>query len=157
MVTKKCTKCSGEYPATTEYFYRDKQKRDRLYSWCRVCHRAAIEAYQCTNVGKADQKERCKKYRKTIPGYLHTLYGHMKQRCTNPKCHNYRNYGGRGIECKFEASDAFIAYVVDVLQVDPRGKQCHRIDSDGNYDLGNIEFLTAEEHVEKHRKLKIRG
>lgn len=40
---KKCTKCGIEYPATVEFFNRDKTRKDGLKSWCRVCVR---EYYQ---------------------------------------------------------------------------------------------------------------
>lgn len=35
--TKCCTKCRIEYPATAEYFARDKSKADGLYSSCKSC------------------------------------------------------------------------------------------------------------------------
>lgn len=33
---KKCTKCSRQFPATTEYFYFNKS-RNKLHSWCKHC------------------------------------------------------------------------------------------------------------------------
>ena len=33
---KKCTKCSMQFPATTEYFYFNKS-RNKLHSWCKTC------------------------------------------------------------------------------------------------------------------------
>lgn len=33
---KKCTKCSRQFPATTEYFYFNKS-RNKLHSWCKTC------------------------------------------------------------------------------------------------------------------------
>lgn len=35
--TKRCTKCGEEKPATTEYFRKDKTKKDGLYSSCKKC------------------------------------------------------------------------------------------------------------------------
>ena len=35
--------------------------------------------------------------------------------------------------------------------VDPRGLETHRIDNDRDYSLDNIEFLTKNEHLEKHK------
>lgn len=37
---KQCSKCGERYPATTEYFYFDKKKRDKLTCWCKVCSKA---------------------------------------------------------------------------------------------------------------------
>lgn len=38
---KRCTKCGNEFPATPEYFDRDKQKSDGLHSWCKPCRKAS--------------------------------------------------------------------------------------------------------------------
>lgn len=35
--TKICTKCKTEYPATTEYFHRDKTKQDGMHHICKSC------------------------------------------------------------------------------------------------------------------------
>lgn len=36
---KRCTLCGNEYPATTEYFTRDKGNKDGLRPQCKVCYR----------------------------------------------------------------------------------------------------------------------
>ncbi len=92
-----------------------------------------------------------KRYFNTIKGRLRRIYGSMKNRCNNLKHDHYKNYGGRGIELKFTI-DEFIDYVVNDLQIDPRGLEIHRIDNDGHYEKGNIEFLTSKKHGLKHRK-----
>lgn len=40
--TKRCTKCGVEYPATREYFHKNK---DSLHPRCKVCHRAYAAAW----------------------------------------------------------------------------------------------------------------
>jgi len=70
----------------------------------------------------------------------------MKQRCTNKNAHNYNRYGGRGIKQKFDSSEKFIEYVLNILQIDPRGLQIDRIDNDRHYEPGNIRFVTAKEN-----------
>ena len=40
VVMRTCSKCKGEFPATTEYFYTDErpnQRKDGLHSWCKGC------------------------------------------------------------------------------------------------------------------------
>lgn len=41
---KKCSKCAAEYPATPDYFHRDKVNRDGLHYHCKVCVRAYHQA-----------------------------------------------------------------------------------------------------------------
>jgi len=37
MSGKKCTRCKETFPATLEYFYKNKKCRDELSSWCKKC------------------------------------------------------------------------------------------------------------------------
>ncbi len=64
-------------------------------------------------------------------------------------------YATKGTKNLFESSDAFINYVVDVMQIDPRGLEIHRIDNGGHYEPGNIEFLTKLEHVNVHVEMRV--
>jgi hypothetical protein len=43
MSNKTCKICQERYPATTEYFYKD---RDYLRSSCKSCHIGVIRKYQ---------------------------------------------------------------------------------------------------------------
>ncbi len=43
MITKKCTKCKQEFPATTEFFHRDKSLKDGFVSSCKACRRTYRE------------------------------------------------------------------------------------------------------------------
>jgi hypothetical protein len=84
--------------------------------------------------------------------YLKSVYRGMKSRCNGELDKSSgRSYTENMIFCLFESADAFIDYVLNVLKVDPRGKQIHRLDNDGHYAPGNVEFLTAGEHGKAHR------
>ena len=43
-ILKRCRKCGEEKPATPEYFYRDKQRADGVYVYCKTCLRKAPPA-----------------------------------------------------------------------------------------------------------------
>ncbi len=104
-----------------------------------------VARYQKTGKGvaaTARQKPNRDTYRLTIVGHLRHTYGSMKQRCYNVSNAHYSRYGGRGIKVCFKSSDDFVDYVVDELQIDPRGLDVDRIDNDGNYERGNIRFVT---------------
>lgn len=48
-MTKVCTKCREELPATAEYFYKDHRIKSRLQSWCKKCR------------GEYEKERHCKK------------------------------------------------------------------------------------------------
>lgn len=83
---------------------------------------------------------------------LYFTWHKMFQRCENPKIHNYRNYGGRGIKVCEEWKDilTFRNWALsngyrDDLTID-------RIDNDGNYEPGNCQWITQSEN--SHKKAK---
>lgn len=43
---KKCTKCGLEYPATTEYFNKNKRTKDGFTGWCRTCRKKYRKEHQ---------------------------------------------------------------------------------------------------------------
>lgn len=149
---KICIKCKEEYPASIGYFYADKQHKDGLHSWCRKCHNQCMKKYRRTEKGKQIGSRSSRKYYSTIRGHLRRMFVGMKQRCTNQKNKRYKDYGGRGIKNKFKSSDKFLDYVINELRVDPRGLQIDRIDNDGNYEPGNIRFVTAKENSNNRRE-----
>ena len=149
---KTCSKCRKEYPATTGYFPPCGHTLDKLHSWCRFCHREAAKKYrQCH---RKKRKNYQKKYYKMITGYLRHIFFSFRGRCTNSNAHNYSRYGGRGIKCLFQSSDEFVDYVVNTLKIDPRGLQIDRIDNNGHYEKGNIQFVTAKENCSNRRNSK---
>ena len=93
-----------------------------------------------------------RKYIRTVAGNLRMRFYGMKRRCENPDATGYHNYGGRGIKCKFKTAKEFVSYVMDELKVDPRGLQIDRIDNDGNYEPGNIRFVTAKVNSNNKRR-----
>jgi Pyruvate/2-oxoacid:ferredoxin oxidoreductase delta subunit len=62
---KRCAKCENVYPATPEFFYRARQRKDGLYSYCKVCNDAI----------RHDPEERKKKI-----AYNHAYYRNEENR-----------------------------------------------------------------------------
>ena len=156
---KTCTKCEEEYPATLECFYPAKKAKSNLSSWCRKCDRLRVKLYskhhpRRSEARKAYQKEYHKKYYSTVSGYLRHMFHNINFRCSNLQDRHYKNYGGRGIKNLFESANKFIDYVTDTLQINPCGLQVHRIDNNGHYEKGNIEFVTDDKHRQLHRTEK---
>ena len=73
----------------------------------------------------------------------------MIQRCTNPRNHKYRDYGGRGISvCKRWRS--FENFLADMGER-PAGLTLDRRDNDGSYEPGNCRWATSHEQARNKR------
>lgn len=90
---------------------------------------------------------------KTHP--LYYTWEHMRRRCNSPKCKDYPQWGGRGITICPEWDD-FGQFVKDVPEK-PKGKYTlGRIDNNGNYKPGNIEWQTkTQQNRNNTRSLRV--
>ena len=137
---KTCCQCNKVYPNAVGFFHKDKQKKGGFRPDCKIC-RLNNKKYRYM------KRKYAKKYYNTIIGHLNSVHYKMIQRCSNNKTHNYNRYGGRGIKCKFKTRLEFIDYVLkELFNVDLDNLQIDRIDNNGDYEPGNIRFVTAKEN-----------
>lgn len=88
------------------------------------------------------------RYGKAVNKRLNKIFNHMKDRCYNPKCSNYNNYGKKGITiCDEWLSDrktffgwAFDNGYNDKLSID-------RIDGTKGYSPNNCRWATAKQQA----------
>ena len=73
----------------------------------------------------------------------------MVRRCTNPNSVDWPRYGGRGITV-CERWRRFEGFLADMGPC-PDGLWLDRIDSNGNYEPGNVRWATFEEQLHNHR------
>jgi hypothetical protein len=79
----------------------------------------------------------------------------MRARCCYPRHNSYQNYGGRGIRfCdRWRGEDGFENFLED-LGPRPVGTTLGRFGDIGNYEPGNVKWMTrAEQEAEKRKKL----
>jgi hypothetical protein len=77
---------------------------------------------------------------------FYSTWDSIMQRCNNPNCTNYKNYGARGITISKEFKDCktFIEYL-ESLPDYSKDKQIDRINNDSNYERGNLKWSTRKE------------
>jgi hypothetical protein len=76
-------------------------------------------------------------------------------RCTNRRNPGYKHYGGRGIRVCDEWLDdcrLFAEYLLTLPGHRDRTLVLDRIDNDGNYEPGNLRFVTPKESVANRRR-----
>jgi len=82
---------------------------------------------------------------------LYKAWRSMRQRCQDPKAHNWYMYGARGVTvCKAWDED-FWAFVADVGERPP-GHTLERIKNDRGYEPGNVKWATASEQQRNTRQ-----
>lgn len=77
-------------------------------------------------------------------------YFNMIVRCMYSSCRDFHCYGGRGITVHPEWVLSFDAFIRDVGHR-PRGMTLDRIDPEGNYEPGNIQWATPKEQTANRR------
>lgn len=86
-------------------------------------------------------------YRKASPEYR--AWRAMWDRCTNPKLQNWKWYGGQGVRVCDQWED-FAVFLADVGVMPSPGMWLDRIRG-GNYEPGNVRWLTAKEQQRNRR------
>jgi hypothetical protein len=97
-----------------------------------------------------------------LTGNKHTLkHGHsgdatynswstMKDRCLNPNATGYLQYGGTGISVCDRWKDSFENFLTDMGERPP-GTTLGRFGDTGNYEPGNVVWMTSAEQVANRR------
>lgn len=93
----------------------------------------------CTPGGRAGRPRVSHQLSKT-PEYRVWVY--LRERCLNPKCPYFKDYGARGITVhpSWLGEDGFANFIRDVGRRPAAGLSLDRINNDGNYEPGNCRW-----------------
>lgn len=78
---------------------------------------------------------------------------HIIERCRNPNCSNYKNYGGRGISVCDRWLESFENFYEDMGNC-PNGLSLDRINNNGNYEPGNCRWATNLVQAQNKRNVR---
>ena len=123
--------------------------------------RARCGIFKCPDCGKQKQStfsnikptSKCRKCSRGTHGMrkhrLYPMWTMEKQRCDNPNNSDYKWYGARGIKRskEFDYFPTFVKYVESLPKAYQDGRSIDRIDNNGDYERGNLQWSTQTEQM----------
>jgi len=137
-------------------------RRDRAREWCRsgAMHDALREALKSPENRERLRRQADQMAQAHVTHGLasHPLYGthaRMMARCYREDSPDYQNYGARGITADPEWHDVrqFIAWIEANLGPRPDGMTLDRVDNDGPYAPGNVQWASAAQQRRNQRRM----
>jgi len=126
-------------------------RRQVLLSCRCICGREAVVTEDNLKRGTSRSCRSCARLKHGMWGTPeYKAYAQAKDRCENPRCTSYPDYGGRGIQFKFVSFDEWYNH----LGPRPDGYSVDRIDNDGHYQPGNVRWATQGLQNKNRRRRK---
>lgn len=130
-----CTKCKGEFPASPNFFFREKNGRYGLSARCKPCR-------------KIEQRPHKKAYLKRNP-LLRKLYM-IRRRCRDKNHKAYKYYGAKGIKCLLTRRELKMLWVRDeAYQME--NPSLDRMNPERDYSFENCRFVELKENLSRRR------
>lgn len=130
-------KCMGSQKGHTTWLWRCDCGNEKEINLVNV-RRGLVKSCGC-------YAQECRTKHGLSTHWLYTTYRSILGRCNNKNYLRYVDYGGRGISCCFNSFDEFYAYVTQLPNYAIAQKKkltINRIDNNGNYETGNLEWAS---------------
>lgn len=134
--------CGAEKPMQEDYIKRGQRRGLEISCGCRQKEMVAQTGYKNRKFDYDRRK-------------LRNAHKNMVDRCTNPSNHRYASYGGRGISVCIEWQLDIEKFISDVGLPEFDNYQLDRIDTNGNYEPGNVQWVSPTENVRNRRNTKL--
>lgn len=80
----------------------------------------------------------------------------VKGRCNNPTHIKYYHYGARGITMSIEWQNSFAQFLSDMGKRPSKGHSIDRINTLGNYEVGNCRWATKKEQMQNRGDFNVK-
>lgn len=80
----------------------------------------------------------------------YNIYRSMMQRCYDPRCKSYPDYGARGIKVCDRWREGYATFLADMGEC-PENYSIERIDVNGDYEPGNCKWIPLNEQAKNTR------
>lgn len=149
----------GKWTVLHRHFRETTKKRQPTVWWCRCACGTEKAVWRSTLIDGKSTSCRCSRNGDVRPATTeqqkmpeYRAWRSMKERCTNPKHRQYKNYGGRGIKVDpvwLRSFQAFFDYV------GPRPTPQHSLDRypdvNSGYRPGNVRWATVKQQQRNRR------
>ncbi len=122
---KRCSRCLLKYPL--ENFHKNKSSADGLNHRCKPCNSKHVLHH--------------------LKNRTYSSYRCARERCNNTRHKSYAYYGGRGIKFKFKSWRE----IESEIGPRPAGMELDRIDTNKDYEPGNIQWRTRRQQMRNTR------
>jgi hypothetical protein len=89
------------------------------------------------------------------PFDVYKIWVQIKQRCTNPRAKDFKNYGGRGIMMCQEWMDSYPTFLAAIGPRPSKKYTVGRIENSRGYEPGNVEWQTMKVQGNNRRNNRV--
>jgi hypothetical protein len=144
------------YFTDIKYIGTNVKNRAVLYECTCKCGNKTVVTHQHLNNGHTKSCGCYNEERKRTHGQSHSqlyeIWTAMKQRCFNPNCPSYSDYGGRGITMSEEFANDFTKFRDYMGERPTKRSSVERLNVHGNYEPGNIVWAEPTQQAMNKRK-----